>query len=350
MVEGRNKVSQLLAGEKKSRADKDAENSRKSAVRTQRPEFSNDGLLTKSADVKWLDDYRPADPPAWARGICEAPLFPEIGYEDGRAEHDLGERWRKALEISSRPIAAPAAVTDLARKTAKKEGAVAKLDQRETGNQAAVKKTPEPDKNDKLLAGAEVAEYASGIGSTGETSDLSGERDSRQAAPRFGREFGLTVHAALSALLRGSPVSVEEIVEAAARTNGLREHLDVAAADVRRALQALDKKGILKEGIHRCADYPVVHPDGQGLLITGFIDLVADTPDAIWVIDFKTDNLPVGPIDDAYPEYLQQIGLYKELLEKSLKITKPVRAALLFTAEGEFFEATNWPGLFIKTR
>jgi ATP-dependent exoDNAse (exonuclease V) beta subunit len=75
-------------------------------------------------------------------------------------------------------------------------------------------------------------------------------------------------------------------------------------------------------------------PDGQGWLITGYIDLVACASDFVWIIDFKTDPAPEGGLELAYPDYLRQIGLYKELLGKTAAIKKPIRAGLLFSATG----------------
>jgi ATP-dependent exoDNAse (exonuclease V) beta subunit len=75
-------------------------------------------------------------------------------------------------------------------------------------------------------------------------------------------------------------------------------------------------------------------PDGQGRLITGYIDLVACASDGVWIIDFKTDPAPEGPLEIAYPDYVKQISLYKELLGKTAGLKKPIRAGLLFSATG----------------
>jgi ATP-dependent helicase/nuclease subunit A len=56
---------------------------------------------------------------------------------------------------------------------------------------------------------------------------------------RYGGLFGSTVHHAIGLMLRSSVTSVEEAVQSAAKLYGLAEHLQEAAADVARALEAL---------------------------------------------------------------------------------------------------------------
>ena len=165
--------------------------------------------------------------------------------------------------------------------------------------------------------------------------DLSGEREEAAAPSRFGPGFGLTVHAALSVVLRGSGAEIEKVVRACAAAKGLRDHLDEAVQDVRRAQDTLRKMGLLDKKVLRFPEYPVVMPDGQGRLVTGFIDLVAASPACIWIIDFKTDPAPEGPLELAYPDYIRQIGLYKDLLAKTAAPKAPVRAGLLFSATGK---------------
>src|SRR4030042_501709 len=115
---------------------------------------------------------------------------------------------------------------------------------------------------------------------------------------------------------------------------GLEKHLDEAVKDVRRALDALKRVGLLAGEVVRYPEYPVIMPDGQGRLITGYIDLVAWASDCVWIIDFKTDPPPEGPLELAYPDYVKQIGLYKELLGRTAGIKKTIRAGLLFSATG----------------
>ena len=260
------------------------------------------GDLVSEAALR-MAEFRPGDLPEWAQRAKEAPPFPEIRFAGAKAEKGLREGWNDALGESARPIAVPMAVTTLAKA---KEGTKQK-----------------PARG--IISSME--------GSDG-TTDLSGEREEGKAPSRFGPEFGLTVHAALSSILRGSQSEIGKVVSACAARTSLKAHLDEAAKDVRRALDTLKKMGLLAEEVTRYAEYPVVMPDGQGRLITGYIDLVVCARDSVWIIDFKTDPPPEEPLELAYPDYVKQIALYKELLGKATDIKAPTRAGLLFSATG----------------
>jgi ATP-dependent exoDNAse (exonuclease V) beta subunit len=253
-----------------------------------------------------MAEFRPGNLPEWAEKVSEAPVFPEIRFAGAKAEKELRKGWEGALGESARPIAVPVAVTALAK--AKKEG-----------------------KGGPALEPRHLISETEG---SDETTDLSGEREAGKAVSRFGPEFGATVHAALSAILRGSQMEVEKVVSACAAGKGLEKHLDEAARDVGRALDALKRAGVLAGEVVRYPEYPVIMPDGQGRLITGYIDLVACASDGVWIIDFKTDPAPEGPLEIAYPDYVKQISLYKELLGKTAGLKKPIRAGLLFSATG----------------
>jgi ATP-dependent helicase/nuclease subunit A len=246
------------------------------------------GDLAGEAVLK-MDEFKTGDLPEWAAGVSEAPAFPEIRFAGGKAEKELSEGWKGALTTSGKPIAVPVAVTALAH--AKEE-----------------------------------------------TTDLSDERDAGQSPSRFGPEFGATVHAALSAILRGSKAEIEKIVSACAARTGLENHIDEAIKDVQRALDTLKKMGLLAEKVARYAEYPVIMPDGQGRLITGYIDLVTHAPDCIWIIDFKTDPPPAESFDISYPAYKKQIELYSKLFADTIGTKKIIRSGLLFSADGAFYE------------
>jgi ATP-dependent helicase/nuclease subunit A len=250
-----------------------------------------------------MEEFKTGDMPKWAAGVSEAPAFPEIRFGNARAEKELREAWKGALGESARPIAVPMAVTVLAK----------------------AKEVTKEKPARGLTSSAE---------SSDETTDLLGEREAGKLASRFGPEFGATVHAALSAILRGTQAATEKVVSACAARTGLENHIDEAIKDVQRALDTLKKMGLLAEKVARYPEYPVVMPDGQGRLITGYIDLVTHAPDCIWIIDFKTDPPPEGPLKAAYPDYIKQINLYKDLLGKTANIQTPIRAGLLFSATG----------------
>ena len=243
-----------------------------------------------------MEEFKAGDLPEWAESVSEAPAFPEIKFAHAKAEKELAEQWKGALGESARAIAVPAAVTTLAK---------------------AKEETKE---------------------SSDETTDLSGEREAGKAASRFGPEFGATVHAALSTILRGSQAEIEKVVCACAARSNLEDHIDEAIKDVERTLDTLKKMGLLADKVARYPEYPVVMPDDQGRLITGYIDLVVYAPNCVWIIDFKTDPPPAESVDISYPAYKKQIELYSRLFANTIGTKKIIRSRLLFSADGVLYE------------
>ena len=253
-----------------------------------------------------LEEFKAGFIPEWAGGVIEAPAFPEMSAAKEADQKKLAGEWENALEGAGRPIAIPVAVTALAHAAA--------------GRPAADESSVTPGE------------------ATAETTDLSGERDSRGHESRFGPSFGTTVHEALTVILRGSPASISDIVRACAARTGLERHLEEAARDVQHALDTLEKNGLTAAGVRRYPEYPVVLPDGGGRLITGYIDLVVQAPDGIWIIDFKTDPPPSDSPDGSYPAYKRQITIYKDLMAKATPGAEKIKARLLFTANGSLAE------------
>jgi ATP-dependent helicase/nuclease subunit A len=146
---------------------------------------------------------------------------------------------------------------------------------------------------------------------------------------RYGPVFGAAVHAAIGGALRGDAVT--GAVAAAARRAGLDVNLDEAVADVCRALEALRALGIVPgmQGVR--LEYPLAGVSPEGELVAGYADLVTRVDDALLVLDFKTGQPPEGAPPD---EYLAQIEGYRRALVDALRPAYPVRAGLLYTADG----------------
>ena len=192
-----------------------------------------------------------------------------------------------------------------------------------------------------------AAEAAGAVAVEAETADGSEPALPADARPvaarkpregRFGNLFGQTVHEAIALALRDPARTPESAVRDAAARTTLAEHLDEAVADVTRALQALAAEGITgPTGPSLRVEYPVAGPAPGGLLLTGYVDLVAVSGDRMTVIDFKTDAPPPGAAEDTYPHYAAQVRAYAALLTASLGLPdRQVRCGLLFTAAGRF--------------
>jgi ATP-dependent helicase/nuclease subunit A len=152
---------------------------------------------------------------------------------------------------------------------------------------------------------------------------------------RFGHRFGHTVHHALALVLRDDALEVSQAVRLAAARFGLAEHLDEAAADVRRALAALRTEGLAGPvGPGLQVEYPVAAAWEGGRLLAGYVDLVAAPDGRLDVIDVKTDAPPPGPVEETYREYAAQVRLYGRLLDAAgLAAGRHLRCGLLFTSD-----------------
>jgi ATP-dependent helicase/nuclease subunit A len=78
-------------------------------------------------------------------------------------------------------------------------------------------------------------------------------------------------------------------------------------------------------------------PGQPQALISGQIDRLVVTPDAILIVDFKTNHAPPKAAADAPGGYVRQLALYRAVLRK-LYPRLPVRAALLWTETPELME------------
>ena len=154
---------------------------------------------------------------------------------------------------------------------------------------------------------------------------------------RYGGIFGSTVHLAIGLVLRHDDLAVQAAVRRVAGWYGLQEHIEDAAADVARALEALRAAGIARPpGGDLQLEYPIAGALEGGLLASGYIDLVAVARGCVYVIDFKTDAPPQGPVEHAYPEYAGQVRLYGRLLQQCGVVQdRELRCGLLFTADGD---------------
>jgi ATP-dependent helicase/nuclease subunit A len=76
---------------------------------------------------------------------------------------------------------------------------------------------------------------------------------------------------------------------------------------------------------------------GGTLLVNGQIDRLVVTPDAVLIVDYKTNHTPPRRAADAPKTYIRQLALYRAVLAK-LYPDRPIRAALLWTELTEMIE------------
>jgi ATP-dependent helicase/nuclease subunit A len=76
---------------------------------------------------------------------------------------------------------------------------------------------------------------------------------------------------------------------------------------------------------------------GDPVLVSGQIDRLAVTPEAILIVDYKTGHAPPASAAAAPPAYVRQLALYRAVLAR-LYPKLPVKAALLWTETPELME------------
>ena len=116
------------------------------------------------------------------------------------------------------------------------------------------------------------------------------------------------------------------------------EEREIIAEEVMRVLE--DSRFYELYGANSRAEVPIVgriQPGGRTVRVSGQIDRLAVTQDAVLIGDFKTNRPAPRRIEDVPPAYVIQLALYRAVLAK-LYPGKPVRAALIWTEVPDLME------------
>jgi ATP-dependent helicase/nuclease subunit A len=268
-------------------------------------------LLAETPDglVQVLAPYGDGRGSDWANALGAASKA--VPTDSGGLEADIAAHWRSAAAVSEQPRWLPVGVTALA--------------------SADAGHTP--------VSEAEDANVAAAMSAASAGLDLDGAQASQPARSRegrFGSTFGSAVHHALGLVMQGVAPDARAAVVLAAARFGLTERLEEAVADVERTMAALQAEGITAPGGAQLRiEYPVAGAWEGGMLVSGYIDVLAATVDRLDVIDVKTDQPPPGAAAEAYPEYAGQVRAYARLLEAAgMAAGRHVRCGLLFAADG----------------
>lgn len=77
--------------------------------------------------------------------------------------------------------------------------------------------------------------------------------------------------------------------------------------------------------------------EDERVVVQGVIDALIETPDGFWILDYKTDSVSESEVPDRAREYLPQMSIYAQAVQRILK--RPVLGAVLvFLAAGESYE------------
>jgi ATP-dependent helicase/nuclease subunit A len=99
------------------------------------------------------------------------------------------------------------------------------------------------------------------------------------------------------------------------------------AAEALRVLEHPDFAPLFGPGSR--AEVPVVGVVGERVL-AGQIDRLLVTPEAVWILDYKTNRPPPQTVAEVPPVYLRQLGLYRAAVEE-IYPDRAVRCLLLWT-------------------
>ena len=147
-------------------------------------------------------------------------------------------------------------------------------------------------------------------------------------------------------LLQALPEIPSERREEAARRHLARNRRELGEIDgeavIPRVLALLDDpdfRALFAAGSH--AEIPIVgrlrRADGAAVPVSGQVDRLAVTPEAVLIADYKTDSAPPQRNEDIPAHYIIQLALYRAVLGK-LYPGRITRAALVWTEAPSFME------------
>ena len=168
-----------------------------------------------------------------------------------------------------------------------------------------------------------------------DAADAEPTRGGEAASGRDARTIGRLVHALLESLPECPPAHRRAAAERLVSSRGAALQADRRTALVDDVLAILDAPALaplFAPGSR--AEAPIagtlrLGPDGAAHPVSGQIDRLAVTPDAVLVADYKTGS--PGPAESAPETYVAQLAVYRALLTQ-LYPDRPVRCLLVWTS------------------
>ncbi len=150
------------------------------------------------------------------------------------------------------------------------------------------------------------------------------------------RRAGIALHALLQ-YLPGVPEENRETVARAALMSLMPSDLQLHDSLAETGIALVGDPDLASVfGPDTRAEVPILAKGRRGnetVLIAGRIDRLRVTPEAVTIIDFKSDSRPPAHAGSVPPAYLVQLGLYRAVLTR-IHADRPVRAAILWTRNG----------------
>ncbi|HWQ29091.1 MAG TPA: UvrD-helicase domain-containing protein [Dehalococcoidia bacterium] len=149
------------------------------------------------------------------------------------------------------------------------------------------------------------------------------DEDEPWARGKGSTHLGRAVHATLQSVgLDADESAIDAFARAQAVAEAIPGRADEVASLVRRAL-GTDAARRARAAPRAFREVPFV-VDLDGVVLEGFVDLVIETADGIEIVDWKTDSVTAGQVDERLQSYALQAGLYVLGIEAATG--RPVRA------------------------
>ena len=173
----------------------------------------------------------------------------------------------------------------------------------------------------------------------------SAEEDGARPAPSAGASAALKRGSLVHRLMQSLPD-----IPAERRASAAADYLSRAGSDLppeERAKLAIQVMRILDDARFRAlfapgsrTEVPIIGKldiAGREVRVSGQIDRLAVTPEAVLIADYKTNRPPPSRIGEVPPAYLRQLALYRAVLAR-LYPGRAVRAALIWTEVPDLME------------
>jgi ATP-dependent helicase/nuclease subunit A len=133
---------------------------------------------------------------------------------------------------------------------------------------------------------------------------------------RAGTAVGRSVHAVLQGVDLANPAMLDTLCDVESAAEGVAERANEVRALVRAALASEPIRAAVASG-RSWRELYVGAPLGVDAALEGFVDLLIDGPDGLWVVDYKTDRVD-GPaeVDAAIANYRLQGAAYAVAVEQ----------------------------------
>ncbi len=153
---------------------------------------------------------------------------------------------------------------------------------------------------------------------------------------------GTLIHRLLQSLPDIDPARREEIAHSFMARAGTEFSADERNLFVSQALAIFaDPRFAMLFAPGSRAEVPIVgrltRAGGLEILVSGQIDRLAITAEAVLIADYKTNRDPPKTVDAAPPPYVEQLALYRAVLGKIYR-DRPIRAALVWTERPDLME------------